>query len=92
MLFLRNNCAGIWDTRAEESTSSAVRACSARRRSAGAASACRASTIVRHASTATNSAVHPRVLAHPVLSGAVSCRCNSGHQLTPAAPKAHHSR
>ena len=82
ILFLRNNCADIWDSRAEESISFAVRACGARRRSAGAVSACRASSsIVLHASTAGKSAVHRPVFAYRALSGAVSRLYNAGHKL-----------
>jgi hypothetical protein len=78
ILLLHNNCADIWDSRAEESISFAVRACGARRRSAGAASACRASSTVLHASTAGKSALHLPILAYPVLSEAVSRLYNAG--------------
>jgi hypothetical protein len=81
ILSLRNNCADILDSRAEESTSFAVRACGAQRRSAGAVSACPTSSIVLHASTAGKSAVRPLVLAYPVLSGAVSRLYNTVHKL-----------
>lgn len=63
ILSLRSNCAGIWDSRAEGSISFAVRACGARRRSAGAASAYPTFSIARRASTAGSSAVHPPALA-----------------------------
>ena len=79
---LRNICADILDSRAEESISFAVRACGAQRRSADAASACPKSSIVLHASTAGKSVVHPPVLAYPVLSGAVSRLYNTVHKLT----------